>query len=199
MESLTGMREQLAAAACAAVLCTSAAAQARVVRPLGRTPEPRAKLSPPRIWIDPDENFALERPSGERWSFSAGRKGPEGEDLQLLALSIETGAQVIVQSAGKVPSVRGLTQALAAKLGSEQGLHIEDVERVGSRGGEAYGFWFTVASEARGRVAVVKAGDHVALVIASWPLGAPPSVAEDVAGMIETLGPPPAAENEKAF
>jgi hypothetical protein len=193
------MREQLAAAACMALLCMSVAAQGRLARPLGRTPDPKSKLSPPRIWIDPDESFALERPSGERWSFNAGRKGPEGENLQLLALSVETGAQVIVQSAGKVPSVRGLTQALAAKLGNEQGLHIEDVEPVGSRGGEAYGFWFTVASEARGRVAVVKAGDHVALVIASWPLGAPPSVAEDVAGMIETLGPPPEAEKGKPF
>jgi hypothetical protein len=197
MESLPCMREHFAAAACVALLCTSLAAPARLARPLGRMPDPKAKLAAPRIWIDPDESFALERPSGERWSFNAGRKGPEGEALQLLAFSVETGAQVIVQSAGKVPSVRRLTLALAAKLGNEQGLHIEDVERLGSRGGEAYGFWFTVASEARGRVAVVKAGDHVALVIASWPLGAPPSVADDVAGMIETLGPPP--EAKKAF
>lgn len=191
MESLACMRDHPGAAAVLALLFAALPSAARVARPLGRTPDPKSKLAPPRVWVDPDESFALERPSGERWSFNSGRKGPEGEDLPLLALSVETGAQVIVQSAGKVPSVRGLTQALAAKLGNEQGLHIEDVERLGARGGEAYGFWFTVASEARGRVAVVKAGDHVALVIASWPLGAPPSVAEDVAGMIETLGPPP--------
>ncbi|GAC1606810.1 MAG: hypothetical protein NVS4B10_21450 [Myxococcales bacterium] len=178
------MRAYLAAAASLALLGASLDAPARIARPLGRTPDPRSKLAAPRIWVDAEESFALERPSGERWSFNAGRKGPGGEDLPLLALSVETGAQVVVQSAGRVPSVRGLTQALAAKLGNEQGLHIEDVERLGARGGEAYGFWFTVASEARGRVAVVKAGDRVALVIASWPLGAPPSVAGDVAGMI---------------
>jgi hypothetical protein len=191
------MRRTLAAAAALAILCMAAPSPARIVRPLGRTPRLEPRLLPPRLWVDPSDGFALERPDGNRWTFNAGAKGPDGESLPLLALSAESGAQVIVQSAAGVPSVRGLARVLADKLADEQGLRIEDVERLGARGGEAYGFWFTVASEARGRVAVVKAGDHVALVIASWPLGAPPSVAEDVAGMIETLGPAPGAE--KAF
>lgn len=167
------------------------AAQARVVRPLGRTPEVQPKLEARGLWVDPREMFALERPSGGHWSFSAGARGPQGELLPLLALSVESGAQVIVQSAARVPSVRSLAQALAEKLGDEEGLRTESVEELAARGGEAYGFWFTVASESRGRVAVVRAGDHVALMIASWPLGAPPEVSADVASMIESLGPAP--------
>jgi len=60
-----------------------------------------------------------------------------------------------------------------------------------ARGGDAYGFSFSVADEVRGRVAVVRAGSHVALVIASWPMGAPPEVVDDVASMIGSLGPVP--------
>src|SRR5206468_2473787 len=78
-------------------------------------------------------------------------------------------------------------------LQAEQGVHVEDVSRLPARGGEAYGFTFSVSDEARGRVAVVKSGEHVALVIASWPMGAPPAVAEDVEAMIGSLGPPPDA------
>ena len=40
---------------------------------------------------------------------------------------------------------------------------------------------------------VVRAGEHVALVIASWPMGAPPEVIDDVDSMIGSLGPIPGA------
>src|SRR5437899_794849 len=70
-------------------------------------------------------------------------------------------------------------------------VHVEDVQRVLARGGEAYGFSFTVADEVRGRVAVVRAGDYVALAVASWPMGAPPEVVDDVDAMIGSLGPVP--------
>jgi hypothetical protein len=68
-----------------------------------------------------------------------------------------------------------------------------------ARGGEAYGFSFTVADEVRGRVAVVPAGNHVALVIASWPLGAPPEVIDDVDAMIGSIGPIPGAMPPNTF
>ena len=103
------------------------------------------------------------------------------------------GAQLIVQNADGVTSLRQLARLLADHLQTEQGVHVEDVNRVPARGGEAYGFTFSVSDEARGRVAVVRAGEHVALVIASWPMGAPPAVAEDVESMIGSLGPPPNA------
>ena len=175
-----------------ATLCLAFAAPARLVRPLGHTPHLQPRLEAPRIWIDPQDAFALERPEGERWSFRAGAQGPDGVTLPLLAVSPESGAEVIVQAAERVSSMRGLAQALADKLSDEEGLHTGDIEKVGARGGEAYGFRFTVASAARGRVAVVRAGAHVALVIASWPVDAPQSVEEDVASMIESLGPAPA-------
>lgn len=182
---------RIAAAILALAALLSPAAPARLVRPLGRTPQVQPGLEAKGLWVDPREMFALQRPPGGRWSFSAGARGPQGEMLPLLALSVESGAQVIVQSAARVPSVRSLAQALAARLGDEEGLRTEQVEELAARGGEAYGFWFTVASESRGRVAVVRAGDHVALMIASWPLGAPPQVSDDVASMIQSLGPVP--------
>jgi hypothetical protein len=143
------------------------------------------------LWSDQAGAFALERPTGDRWSFRGDARGPDGESLPLLAQSVESGAQLIVQSADGVTSLRALTRLLADHLGTEAGVRVQSIENVTSRGGEAYGFGFTVSDEARGRVAVIRAGDHVALVIASWPMGAPPTVADDVEEMIGTLGPAP--------
>jgi len=80
---------------------------------------------------------------------------------------------------------------LMENLSREARVHVEDVERVLARGGEAYGFSFTVADETRGRVAVVRAGDRIALAIASWPTGAPPEVVDELDSMIGSLGPVP--------
>ena len=120
-----------------------------------------------------------------------GVRGPDGEAVPLLALSQETGAQLIVQSADGINDLRLLARMLMQNLSNEARVHVEDVQRVLARGGEAYGFSFTVADEVRGRVAVVRAGDHIALAIASWPLGAPPEVVDDVDAMIGSLGPVP--------
>jgi hypothetical protein len=184
------MRALLALATSLALL--AAPAFARVTRePKGRTPRPPSRLEAPRLWSDQAGAFALERPTGDRWSFRGDARGPDGESLPLLAQSVESGAQLIVQSADGVTSLRALTRLLADHLGTEAGVRVQSIENVTSRGGEAYGFGFTVSDEARGRVAVIRAGDHVALVIASWPMGAPPTVADDVEEMIGTLGPAP--------
>ena len=95
-------------------------------------------------------------------------RGPDGEPVPLLALSQETGAQLVVQSADGIEDLRLLARMLMENLSREARVHVEDVERVLARGGgEAYGFPFTVADETRGRVAVVRAGDRIALAIAS--------------------------------
>ena len=168
------------------------ATRARVDPPSGRAPKtPDRGLTAPRLWQDRTGRFALERPTQERWMFRSGVRGPDGEPLPLLALSQETGAQLVVQSAEGVQDLRLLARMLMENLASESRVHVEDIERVLARGGEAYGFAFTVADEVRGRVAVVRAGDHVALAIASWPLGAPPEVVDDVDAMIGSLGPVP--------
>lgn len=167
-------------------------AAARVVTPQGRPPQtPQHGLAAPKLWQDRTGQFALTRPDNERWMFRAGVRGPDGQQVPLLALSQETGAQLVVQSADGVNDLRLLARMLMQNLSSEARVHVEDVERVPARGGDAYGFSFSVADEVRGRVAVVRAGDHVALVIASWPMGAPPEVVDDVESMIGSLGPVP--------
>ena len=164
---------------------------ARVITPQGRTPRLQRGLQTPRLWQDRGGQFALERPENERWMFRAGVRGPGGEPVPLLALSQESGAQLVVQSAEGIRDLRLLARMLMENLGNESRVHVEDVERVPARGGDGYGFGFSVADEVRGRVAVVRAGERVALVIASWPMGAPPEVVEDVAAMIGSLGPVP--------
>src|SRR3989440_9708350 len=168
-------------------------APARVTSPMGRAPKPGHGLSVPKMWQDRTGHFALERPESERWMFRSGVRGPDGEPVPLLAMSQETGAQLVVQSADGIHDLRLLARMLMENLSAEARVHVEDVERVLARGGEAYGFSFTVADEVRGRVAVVRAGEHVALAIASWPLGAPPEVVDDVDAMIGSLGPVPGA------
>jgi len=180
--------------AAAAVLSLAVSlAPARVTKPSARAPKPQHGLTTPKLWEDRSGQFALERPESERWAFRSGVRGPDGDAVPLLAMSQETGAQLVVQSADGINDLRLLARILMENLGTEARVHVEDVERVLARGGEAYGFSFTVADEVRGRVAVVRAGDHIALAIASWPLGAPPEVVEDVDAMIGSLGPVPGA------
>jgi hypothetical protein len=195
------MRAFLAAAtSCILCLLASSPAPARVTpETQGRQPQPPSRLQPHKLWTDQTGAFSLERPIGDRWSFRADQRGPDGETLPLVAQSVESGAQLIVQNADGVTSLRMLARMLADHLGTENGVHVQELERLRARGGEAYGFFFTVTDEARGRVAVVRAGDHVALVIASWPMGAPATVLDDVDSMIATLGPVPGALPANAF
>jgi hypothetical protein len=179
--------------AVAVALGVAAPLSARVTREQGRSARPQSRLTPPRMWIEQSGAFSIERPDGDRWSFRGDARGPDGERLPLLARAAENGAQLIVQNADGVTSLRQLARLLADHLQAEEGLRVEEVSRLIARGGEAYGFAFSVSDEARGRVAVVRTGEHVALVIASWPMGAPPVVAEDVEAMIGSLGPPPNA------
>ena len=106
------------------------------------------------MWQDRSGQFALQRPENERWMFRAGVRGPDGEPVPLLALSQETGAQLVVQSADGIHDLRLLARMLMENLANEAQVHVEDVERLLARGGEAYGFSFTVADETRGRVAM---------------------------------------------
>ncbi len=192
------MRSFIAVASIAFALA-SPAALARVTREQGRAARPPPRLQAPRMWTDQTGAFSLERPDGDRWSFKGDARGPDGERLPLLALAPETGAQLIVQNADGVSSLRQLARLLADHLQTEQGVRVEDVNRLPARGGEAYGFAFSVSDEARGRVAVVRTGEHISLVIASWPMGAPPTVAEDVEAMIGSLGPPSNALSPGVF
>jgi hypothetical protein len=169
-------------------------ASARVTTPLGRQPKAEKRGQPtPKLWEDRDGLFALARPDGGRWIFQARVRAPDGQSVPLFAVAQESGAQLVVQSAEGVSDVRMLTRLLNENLGRQEMVHVESIERLLARGGDAFGFKFTVAEETRGRVAVVRTGDRIALVIASWPFGAPPEVVDDVDEMIGSLGPVPGA------
>jgi hypothetical protein len=177
----------------AVVALASPHADARVSGPSGRAPKPPPpnSLQSPRMWQDRDGVFALEKPKSDRWSFRSGMKGPDGAVVPLWAVSQESGAQVVVQSTDGIGDLRTLARLLSQNLGDQQGVQVEDVERMIARGGEAFAFSYSVSDEVRGRVAVVRTGDRVALVVASWPMGAPPEVADEIEEMIGTLGPVP--------
>src|SRR5438270_9046369 len=111
-------------------------ASGRVTPQQGRAPRPPSRLQAPRLWTDQAGAFSIERPDGERWSFKGDARGPDGEALPLLAMAPETGAQLIVQNADGVSSLRQLARLLADHLGSEQGVRVEDLHKLPARGGE---------------------------------------------------------------
>ena len=99
----------------AAVLSLAASlAPARVTSPLGRAPKPQHGLQAPRMWQDRTGQFALERPAQERWMLRSGVRGPDGEAVPLLALSQETGAQLIVQADSRDEAIEKGRRVLAA-------------------------------------------------------------------------------------
>src|SRR2546427_1418558 len=73
---------------------------ARVTSPMGRAPKPEHGLSAPKMWQDRTGHFALERPAAERWMVRSRVRGPDGEPVPPLAMLQETGAQLLVQTAG---------------------------------------------------------------------------------------------------
>jgi hypothetical protein len=178
------------AAAAVLVLVASHAAQARVARSMGRSPSVASRLEPPRLWVERDGLFSLRRPASDLWRFDGTRRDTDGSRIPLVASSDETSATVSMQQADGVPSARELVRLLAERLAFDSGMRVDDPEPFAARdGGESYVFTFTDGQEARGRVAVVSAGEHLVLVVARWPLGSPAQVPEDVEAMIHSLGP----------
>src|SRR4051812_14969352 len=121
MATVPSMRVIVAAAIAFAL--ASPAALARVTREQGRAPRPPPRLQVPRVWTEQSGAFSIERPDGDRWSFRGDARGPDGERLPLLARAPETGAQLIVQNADGVSSLRQLARLLADHLQTEQGVH----------------------------------------------------------------------------
>src|SRR5207237_9493053 len=105
----------------------------------GRGPKPGPGRSSPELWQDRTGQWALERPAAERWMLRGGVRGPDGEAVPLLAMSQETGAQLVVQTADGIHDIRLLARMLMENLAGESRVHVEDLQRVLARGGEAYG------------------------------------------------------------
>ena len=183
---------RLAAIAAAALSLAPSLASARVTTPLGRAPKAERREQA-RLWEDSDGQFAIARPDGSRWSFQSKVRGPDGQQVPLFASAQGSGAQLVVQSAEGITDLKLLTRMLNDNLGKQEAVRVETIERLLARGGDAFGFKFTVADETRGRVAVVRTGQHIALVIASWPFGTAPEIVDDVEAMIGSLGPVPEA------
>src|SRR5437762_12536238 len=120
-------------------LVIAPAVSARVTREQGRSPRPQSRMTAPRVWIEQSGAFSIERPDGDRWSFKGDARGPDGERLPLLARAPEAGAQLIVQSADGLTSLRQLARLLADHLQTGQGVHVEDVHRPAARGCRADG------------------------------------------------------------
>lgn len=183
------MRALLAFALTGLALCPSLPSEARVAGPMGRAPKLPSRLTAPKTYVEKGGLFSLQQPESELWRFESGARDRHGEAIPLLARSDETGAQLSVQSADGVPSAEMLCNVLAEKLATESGVHVEDPAPMKARGGDAFVFAFTSGDESRGRVAVVPAGNHFVLIVASWPLGSPAQVSEDVEAMIRSVGP----------
>jgi hypothetical protein len=165
-------------------------ASARITPPLGRSPK-APQRGQQKLWEDSDGQFAIQRPSGNRWNFQSKVRGPDGQAVPLFASAQDSGAQLVVQSAEGITDLKILTKMLNDNLSQQQKVRVENIEPLLARGGDAFGFKFSVAEDTRGRVAVVRTGQHIALVIASWPFGTSPEVVDDVEAMIGSLGPIP--------
>jgi hypothetical protein len=165
-------------------------ASARITPPLGRSPK-APQRGQQKLWEDSDGQFAIKRPDGNRWSFQSKVRGPDGQAVPLFASAEDSGAQLVVQSAEGITDLKVLTKMLNENLSQQQKVRVEDIQPLLARGGDAFGFKFSVAQETRGRVAVVRTGQHIALVIASWPFGTSPEIVDDVEVMIGSLGPIP--------
>jgi hypothetical protein len=163
-------------------------ASARITPPLGRAPKPPQR-GQQKLWEDSDGQFAIKRPDGNRWSFQSKARGPDGQAVPLFASAPDSGAQLVVQSADGIKDLKILTEMLNDNLSKQEKVNVESIEPLLARGGDAFGFRFSVAQETRGRVAVVRTGQHIALVIASWPFGTSPEVVDEVEAMIGSLGP----------
>src|SRR5881409_4282886 len=72
-------------------------------------------------------------PENEHWMFRAGVRGPDGELVPLLAMSQESGAQLVVQSADGITDLRLLARMLMQNLSVEQRVHVDDVEKLRAR------------------------------------------------------------------
>src|SRR3982074_3196101 len=94
------------AMAAVSLALASPPALSRVTREQGRAPRPPPRLQAPRLWTEQSGAFSIARPDGDRWSFRGDAHGPDGERLPLLARAPETGAQLIVQNADGVASLR---------------------------------------------------------------------------------------------
>jgi hypothetical protein len=143
-----------------------------------------------RSFNSPELGFALDRPASEGWAMATDVTSPEGRPIPVVVAHPDSGAQIVVQVSKPVGSPEELAQALRDKLKDEKTLEIGKTGRIENRSGqEAWGFPFTVKGEASGRVAIVLVGEHVVLLVASWPEKADRKLVNEVDSVVTSVRP----------
>jgi len=135
-----------------------------------------------------DLGFRMDRPSGDHWAVAKGLTSPDGNEIPVVVAHPATGAQLVVQVAEPMESPRQLAGLLHRRLAGEQLIEMTEPRPVRVDSGEdAYGFDFRVRGEARGRVAIIEAGDRVVLVVASWPERVDHKIVEEIDQVVRSV------------
>lgn len=139
-------------------------------------------------FISKDLGFELDKPPGDSWALATNVTSPEGRSIPVVVAHPESGAQIVVQVSEPVETPEKLAKMLRDKLQAEKTL---DLGQPGplkvDSGGEAYGFDFRVKGEAKGRVAIIAVGEHIVLVVASWPENADQTIVKAVDGVVRSV------------
>lgn len=139
-------------------------------------------------WISDELELAIEKPPGDAWAVATDVVSPDGNAIPLLVAHTTTGTQIVVQVSEPVDTPERLTRMLRSRLREEEALELDETKRLkNDAGGDAYGFSFHAEDDADGRVAVIRAGDHIVLVVASWPKGVDRRVIEEVDGLVRSV------------
>jgi hypothetical protein len=147
----------------------------------GASPVARETLTAPEL------GFSLEKPTGEAWVVATDVLSPDGHPIPLV-VAHSSGAQVVVQVSEPVDSPARLAGLLHARLSAEPTLKLGPPRSVEVDAGlAASGFGFKAGADARGRVAIIDVGEHVVLVVASWPTNAGERVVHDIDGLVRSV------------
>jgi hypothetical protein len=132
--------------------------------------------------------FTLDRPAGDDWAVATNVHSPEGNDIPIVVAHPESGAQIVLQVSDIGDTPQNLATMLRSKLAAEESLELSEPARLeNDSGAQASGFEFRVRGEAKGRVAVIDVGDHIVLVVASWPEDADETVVQAIDGVVRSV------------
>jgi len=151
-------------------------------------PTTRAKVAEENSFNSPQLGFAIDKPAGDEWAMATDVTSPEGRPIPVVVAHPGSGTQIVVQVSRPLGPPHDLADMLRGKLEGERELRIGDTKRLQNKSGlEAWGFTFAVKGEASGRVAIVQVGEHVVLVVASWPEAADKKLVQAVDDVVASV------------
>jgi hypothetical protein len=151
--------------------------------------QPAGNSAPHGDALTSDElGFTVNRPAGDDWAVATNVHSPDGSDIPIVVAHPESGAQIVLQVSERADTPQNLAEMLRSRLAAEPALDLSKPKRLTlDSGADASGFEFHVKGEAHGRVAVIDVGDHVVLVVASWPEDAGDEVVEAIDGVVKSV------------